>query len=357
VKTPTGSTTGSAKKIDPNPAMRTTIIIPAYNEELTVGRTILDFNAAAPDAAICVVNNNSTDGTADAVRAAFAEIRARRAKNTASGDAGAAAAGDLVLLFEPRKGKSNAMRAAFAAVDADCCVMVDADTTYAGSDLPALLKAFRDTGADMVVGDRHSSGDYGDKNTRPMHGFGNNLVRALINLLFNARLRDILSGYRVFSRRYVKTFPILSGGFELEVEMTMHALSTRLLLVEVPVSYRERPPNSVPKLNTVADGFKVLLKIFNIVRYSRPLLFFGAFAAVFLAAGLAAGALPVWEFLSNDDHKITHFPTAFLAVGLVLCGVLSFAIAVILDTLANLDRKLAETRLLALGANPTPRDA
>jgi glycosyltransferase involved in cell wall biosynthesis len=307
------------------------IIIPAFNEELTIRETILDFHAAAPDALLCVVDNNSSDKTAEITRAVFAEI-----------------AGTHLLLSEPRQGKSNAVRTAFAKVDAETYVMVDADTTYAGSDLPALLARFRATGADMLVGDRHSSGDYGDKNTRPMHGFGNNLVRALINLLFNARLHDILSGYRVFSRRYVKTFPILSGGFELEVEMTMHALSTRLLIVEEPVSYHERPPNSVPKLNTISDGYKVLLKIFNIVRYNRPLLFFGALSLLFTLAGIAAGALPVAEFFSKPDGYITHVPLAILAVGLVLCGVLAFAVAVILDMLAHLDRKLAERRLIEL---------
>ncbi|MDR3229052.1 MAG: glycosyltransferase family 2 protein [Puniceicoccales bacterium] len=323
--------------------MKTTIIIPAYNEELTIEQTIVDFHEAAPDAVICVVDNNSSDKTGEIVRTVFARIASadsastKNPKNVSS---------PHQLIFEPRQGKSNAVRTAFMQVESDVYVMVDADATYSGKDLPALLQAFGESRADMVVGDRHSSGDYGQENTRPMHGFGNNLVRDLINFIFRVKLHDILSGYRVFSRRYVKSFPILSSGFELEVEMTMHALRSRLAVVEHAVSYKERPANSFSKLNTVSDGFRVLLKIFNIVRYSRPLLFFGLVSLFFLLTGLVVGSVPVIEFIQTGFIK--HFPMAILAVGLVVCGMLSFAAAVILDMLAYVDRKLSELRLLQL---------
>jgi hypothetical protein len=198
----------------------------------------------------------------------------------------------------------------------------------------------------MVIGDRHARGDYGRENSRAMHGFGNNLVRILINYLFHAELHDILSGYRVFSRRFVKSFPILSSGFELEVEMTMHGLNSNLTLIEHPVSYKERPEFSVSKLNTFSDGFFVLLKIFNIFRHNRPFLFFGFWAFIFLVAGLIIGVTPVVEFV--ETGKVPHFPSAILAVGLVLCGFLSFSCAAILDTFVNMNRRLNEIHLMEL---------
>jgi glycosyltransferase involved in cell wall biosynthesis len=318
--------------------MRIAIVIPAYNEEITIEKTIVDFHDSCLGAKLFVVDNNSSDNTAKIVKKVFSRWPGE----------------GHVLIHETRQGKSYAIRTAFMQIEADAYVMVDADNTYSGKELPELLEIFTSNHADMVVGDRHSNGDYGEKNTRLMHGFGNNLVRNLINFLFRAKLRDILSGYRIFSRRYVKSFPILSNGFELETEMTMHALNNRLLLLEHPVSYKERPANSFSKLNTYGDGFRVLLKIFNILRYVRPLLFFGTISLFFLLSGIAVGTIPVLEFI--ETRKILHFPSAILAVGLILCGVLAFALAVILDMLADINRKNNELHLLNLSNNSRGSD-
>jgi glycosyltransferase involved in cell wall biosynthesis len=313
--------------------MRITIIIPAYNEEATIKQTLLDFHAACPQATLCVVDNNSTDRTSEVTMEAYSAFPESH----------------HILLKESRKGKSNAMRTAFMQIESDVYVMVDADSTYSGRDLFSLMDVFIKDNADMVVGDRHSSGDYSEKNTRNLHGFGNNLVKKMINILFHTNLHDILSGYRVFSRRYVKSFPILSTGFELETEMTLHALTSRLLIREIPVSYRERPPMSFSKLNTFSDGIKVVFTIFNILRYARPLFFFGIISLLVFVLGIVSGSLPVFEFF--ETGKILHFPLAILASALIICSFVSFSIAVILDMLAHLNKKTNELRLISLSGN------
>jgi hypothetical protein len=238
-------------------------------------------------------------------------------------------------------------------VDADVYVMVDADCTYSAADLEKVIGPVIAGEADMVIGDRRVSGDYERENTRAFHNFGNELVRQLINRLFNSRLNDILSGYRAFSRRFVKNFPILSAGFELETELTLHALDKRLRVQEVPVSYRDRPVGSVSKLNTFQDGLRVLGTIFSILRFTRPLFFFGLTAALLAVAGTAVGMLPVIEFL--ETRLIYHVPSAILATGLMICSLIAFAIALILDTFARQSRVSFELRLLRTSENP--RDA
>jgi hypothetical protein len=210
--------------------------------------------------------------------------------------------------------------------------MVDADMTYPASDLPALLAPVLDGRADIVCGNRHSSGVYSRENKRPLHDFGNNLVRRLINSLFNGSLEDILTGYRIMSKRFVKNYPILAAGFELETEMSIHALDKGYSIIELPTDYRDRPEGSFSKLNTFTDGMLVLKTIFSIFVKYRPLLFFSLCSFGFASASLATGAVPVLEYFHTG--KILHFPLAILASGLSILAMLSFSVAVILDSLA-----------------------
>jgi glycosyltransferase involved in cell wall biosynthesis len=295
------------------------IILPAYNEELTIVDTMKDFFSVCPEAEIYVIDNASKDRTNELARAAYRELGCKG-----------------MLMEEPRKGKAAAVRKAFMGIDADIYVMVDADMTYPASDLPALLTPVLDGRADIVCGNRHNSGTYKRENKRPFHNFGNNLVRNLINRLFNGNLEDILTGYRVMSRRFVKNYPILSGGFELETEMSIHALDKGYSILELPTDYRDRPEGSFSKLNTIADGMLVLKTIFSIFVKHRPLLFFSFCSILFAAAALSTGSLPVVEYFQTG--KVLHIPLAILASGLSILAMISFAVAVILDSLASAQR-------------------
>jgi hypothetical protein len=217
-------------------------------------------------------------------------------------------------------------------VDADIYVMADADMTYPASDLPKLLAPVLDGRADIVCGNRHDSGVYKRENKRPFHDLGNNLVRGLINALFNGSLEDILTGYRVMSKRFVKNYPILSGGFELETEMSIHALDKGYSIIEVPTEYKDRPEGSFSKLNTFADGILVLKTIFSIFVKHRPLYFFTSVSILFAISALAAGSFPVLEYFRTG--QILHIPLAILASGLSILAMLSFSVAVILDGIA-----------------------
>ncbi|SDS26546.1 Glycosyltransferase involved in cell wall bisynthesis [Opitutus sp. GAS368] len=312
--------------------MEIAIILPAYNEAKTIGSTLRDFHRALPAALLCVVDNNSTDGTAEAARATAAALPSCR----------------FLLLAEKRQGKAFAMRRAFTLIEADAYVMSDADSTYSASDLAPLLAPVLADEADMVVGDRHAQGHYRRENKRPLHNFGNSLVKALINRLFGVTLHDILSGYRVFSRTFVKSFPVLTAGFELETEITLHAVDKRFRIVELPISYQDRPAGNFSKLSTFRDGRKVLTALFSILRYNRPLLFFGGIAGVFAAFGLAIGSLPVVEYYHTG--LILHIPSAILASGLMVCAVTTSAIALILDSVAHMQRHDSELRLIELEA-------
>jgi glycosyltransferase involved in cell wall biosynthesis len=308
--------------------MITAIVIPAYNEAQTIAATIEDFASADPNCRIVVVDNNSRDETSVLAMRALERLGSRGR-----------------LIFEPRQGKSNAVRRAFSEVEADVFVMVDADCTYSASDLGRLMAPVLAGEADMTVGDRHSSGDYARENQRAFHTAGNDGVRRLINLLFNTELKDILSGYRCFSEKFVKNFPILSGGFELETELTLHALEMRFRVQEVPITYRDRPAGSVSKLNTYRDGFRVINAIFAILRYSRPMRFFSGIAAILFLLGAAIGAAPVIEFYRTS--RILHLPDAVLATGLMICSLINVAIGAILDMVARESRKAFELRLLS----------
>lgn len=295
------------------------IVLPAYNEEITIEATMRAFLAAAPQAFLVVVDNNSQDATAAIARRVLE---------------GPEATGCIVR--EERQGKGYAVRAGFAAVDAELYVLCDADSTYPAEQLAELARPVAEGRADMAVGDRHSSGAYERANKRAGHGTGNRVVASLINRLFRARLADILSGYRVFSREFVANFPILSGGFEIETEITLHALDKRFRVVEVPVAYRERPEGSVSKLDTVRDGTRVLATILQVLRYFRPLYLFGSLAVAFSLLGLGIGAVPVYQFITTG--LVLSVPAAVLAASLEVVALVFGAIGFVNDALVRQHR-------------------
>lgn len=292
---------------------RLAIIIPAYNEELTIAAVMRDFHACAPQAHIVVVDNASSDKTFELASACASEIGESH----------------CTILQESRRGKACAVKRAFSDIEADVYVMVDADCTYPAEDLDALLRPVLEGKADMVVGNRHAEGAYSRENKRPFHDWGNKLVMRLINLLFNGHLKDILSGYRVMTRDFVRSYPILVKGFAIETEMSIHALDKGFRVVEVPTHYKDRPEGSSSKLNTFSDGIRILTLICDIFVNFRPLLFFCSMAVVLLALGVSAGAVPLVEFYRCSI--ITHLPLALLAVGLVLSSILCFFTGIILN--------------------------
>ncbi len=299
--------------------MKIAIILPSYNEAQTIGETIREFYAVCPEAELWVINNNSSDDTENIALNVIAELGARGG-----------------VIIEPKQGKGNAVRRAFLEIDADIYIMSDADLTYPAERALDLIAPVIEGKADMVVGDRHSTGHYAAENKRNLHGFGNRLVRKLVNRLFNARLTDIMSGYRAFSRRFVKSYPILVEGFEIETDMTLHALDKRFRIVEIPVEYRDRPEGSVSKLNTISDGTKVIFTIARILRYYRPLTFFGGAAVIVGLVGLFT-ALPVFDEWIRERY-IHHVPLAILATGLEIVAVLLMSIGLILDSITHQDK-------------------
>jgi glycosyltransferase involved in cell wall biosynthesis len=303
------------------------VILPAYNEAITIADTIRDFNEALPEANIWVVDNASADDTARIATEALAAL----------GAAGG-------VLAEGRKGKANAVRRAFLEIEADVYLMSDSDSTYPASRARELLAPVLSGRADMVVGDRHSLGHYASGNKRPMHGAGNRFVQFLVNALFDAKLTDILSGYRAFSRRFVKHYPIIVEGFEIEADMTLHALDKRFRVLEVPVEYRDRPPGSASKLNTIRDGVRVVWVIVQLFRYYRPMLFFGSLALAMLLFGLLA-AVPVFDDWIRFRY-IYHVPLAILAASSVVVSTVFLAVGLILDGLAHQVRMRFEQEML-----------
>lgn len=306
---------------------RIAIIFPAYNEEQTIAETIRSFHTELPQAELWVVDNNSEDNTGRVAREMLAALEAKGG-----------------VIEEPRQGKGNAIRRAFHDVEADVYVMSDADLTYPAEQVHNLVKPILEGRADMVVGDRHSGGQYRHENKRPMHDFGNRLVQSMVNRLFGASLVDIMSGYRAFSRLFVKTYPILVAGFEIETDMTLHALDKRMRILEIAVDYRDRPAGSFSKLNTVRDGMRVVNTITTVLRYYRPLAFFGSAALVFALLGLWAG-LPVLEEWIRERY-IHHVPLAILATGLEIVAIMLAAIGLILDSITHQDKRRFERELL-----------
>lgn len=293
------------------------VLIPCYNEEVTIGKVVDDFRRELPEAAIYVYDNNSTDRTAAIAREHGAVVR-----------------------HEPRQGKGNVVRQMFRDVEADYYLMVDGDDTYPAESARALLEPLRADVADMTVGDRLSNGSYGEENDRAFHGFGNDLVRWLIKAIYGYAFDDVMTGYRAFTRTFVKTMPVLSSGFQIETELSIHAVDKRWRIVDVPIEYRDRPAGSESKLSTFEDGAKVLMAIASLFRESKPLAFFGWIAFVFFVLGLVVGVPVVLEFFQTG--LVPKFPSTVLATGLVFCGALCVTAGAILDTVAKTNRKMWE---------------
>ncbi len=295
------------------------VLIPCYNESQTIAKVVKDYREALPEAVIYVYDNNSTDHTDEIARGAGAVVR-----------------------YEYKQGKGNVMRTMFREIDAECYLMIDGDDTYPAENARTMTDLILERKADMVIGDRLSS-TYFTENKRPFHNMGNRLVRGLINTIFKSEIKDIMTGYRAFSYEFVKSFPILSKGFEIETEMSIHALDKNFRLVEVPVTYRDRPAGSVSKLNTYRDGMRVLRTIARLFRDYRPFSFFGwlgffcfliasAFFGPVLADYLATGLVP-------------KFPTLIVCSGLYVVAILLWISGLILDVITKKHRQLFELYL------------
>lgn len=297
------------------------VLIPCYNEALTVAKVICDYRQALPEANIYVYDNNSTDHT-DAI----------------AKDAGA------IVRYEYRQGKGNVVRSMFRDIEADCYLMIDGDDTYPANNAREMCNAVLKNGADMVIGDRLSA-TYFEENKRLFHGCGNILVRKFINTLWHPKeeIKDVMTGYRAFSPLFVKSFPVLSQGFEIETEMTIHALDNNLYIKSLPVVYRDRPMGSNSKLNTYRDGMKVLLTIFNLYRYYKPLKFFGI-VALLLAFISAVLFVPVF-FEYMQTGLVPRFPTLIVSGFSMLAAILAFSGGLILDTHAKNSRKHMEVQM------------
>lgn len=307
--------------------MELAIIIPAYNEEVTIKEVITRFHKAAEDASIYVIDNNSKDSTRKIAEKTIKKLSCKGA-----------------VIFEGRQGKGNAVRRAFMDIDADIYAMVDADLTYSEKDLAKLIQPIKENVCDIVVGDRLTEGLYSKENKRMFHDFGNNLVKGMINFLYKNNIKDVMSGYRIFNRFFVKNFPILSEGFEIETEMTLHTLDKRFRVKEIPISYVDRPEGSESKLNTISDGIRVVKTIFTIFKHYKPLSFFGIATFMFFILGLAAGIPPIIEFI--QDQFVKKVPLSILASGLMICAIINFAIGLILDTVVKYNRFNYELQLL-----------
>ena len=297
------------------------VLVPCYNEEMTVEKVCRDFLELLPEATIYVYDNNSTDRTYEIASNIDPRVVVRR---------------------ERRQGKGNVVRSMFRDIEADCYVMVDGDDTYPAEHAPEMIRLVLEEGFDMVIGDRLSS-TYFTENKRPFHNFGNVLVRGLINKIFSSDLRDIMTGMRAFSRTFVKSVPIERGGFELETEMTINALDMKLRIAEIPIMYRDRPEGSVSKLNTFRDGFRVLRTILRMFRDYRPMLFFGAVALICLIVALVL-FIPVFaDYLRTG--LVQRFPTLIVAVGFAEGFLISLACGMILDVNVSKNRQRSLVRV------------
>lgn len=303
--------------------MKIAVLIPCYNEEIAIPAVVRDFRAALPDADIYVYDNNSSDDTAQVAR-----------------DAGA------IVRTETQQGKGHVVRRMFSDIDADAYVLVDGDNTYEAAAAPAMVDTlFRDR-LDMVTGARitDSKGAY-----RPGHRFGNWMLTFLVRSIFGDRIKDMLSGYRVFSRRFVKSFPALSRGFETETEFTVHALELRMPIADIDTAYGDRPPGSESKLNTIKDGIRIFRLILSLMKEERPFRFFGVLALVGAVGALGLGIPVVFDFL--DTGLVQRFPTAILASSIMIMALLLLVIGLVLDTV-TLGRR--EMKRLAYLSYPAP---
>lgn len=282
------------------------VLIPCYNEEITIAKVINDFKKELPNAEIYVFDNNSTDKSAQIALEHGATV-----------------------VKEPKQGKGYVIVSMFQKVDADIYVMVDGDDTYPAESVHELIEPIMNHDADMTVGTRLSK--YKSKAFKPLNLFGNFLVVNLVNKVFDSDLKDIMTGYRAFNKEFVKNIPLDSKGFEVETQLVIQSLYYQYKIKEIEIELRQRPEGSSSKLNTFTDGFRVLLTILNIAKAYRPLLFFGTLGLVFLFLGIGLGMIPVFEFFNTG--LVTHFPTAILATGLVSVSMIFFAIDLILDSI------------------------
>ena len=300
------------------------VIVPCFNEAAAIGKVVADFRAALPGATVYVYDNNSTDGTSQVAAAAGAEVRR-----------------------EHRRGKGNVVRRMFQDVEADVYLMVDGDDTYDARVAPRLVERLVEENLDMVVGRRIET--HQDA-YRAGHRLGNAVLTGLVRWLFGANIVDMLSGYRVFSRRFVKSFPSSSREFEIETELTVHAMQMKMAVAEIDTDYKERPPGSASKLRTFRDGWRILLTITNLMRNERPLLFFSLIGALLLIASIALGIPLVLEYA--ETGLVPRFPTAILCTGLIVISFISIATGLILDLVSHVRR---ETKRLAYLGIPPPR--
>lgn len=295
------------------------VLIPCYNEARTIEKVITDYKNVLPEADIYVYDNNSSDGTDEIAKKAGAIVR-----------------------YEYHQGKGNAIRAMFCDIVADCYIMVDGDDTYPAECARQMVDLVLEKKADMVIGDRLSS-TYFTENKRPFHNIGNTLVRACVNRLFKGSITDIMTGYRAFSPLFVKAFPIVSQGFEIETEMSIFALDKNMHIESIPVLYRDRPQGSTSKLNTYKDGIKVLLTIIKLYKDYRPFQFFGWIAMILFLFGIFLFVPVFREYLVTG--MVPRFPTLFVSICAMIIGALSLACGFILDTVAKFNRKDFEIKL------------
>lgn len=295
------------------------VLIPCYNESKTIEKVVTDFKKALPEATIYVYDNNSNDGTAEIASAAGAVVR-----------------------HEYQQGKGNVIRRMFREIDADCYIMTDGDDTYPAESAREMADCVLERHADMVVGDRLSS-TYFEENKRPFHNFGNSLVRSSINSLFHTNIKDIMTGYRAFSYQFVKTFPVLSQGFEIETEMSIHAADKNMFVENVVIEYRDRPEGSESKLNTYSDGFKVLRTIASLFRTYKPMAFFGIIAAVLTILGIGF-MIPVLTDYQRTG-LVNRFPTLIVCGFFILAALNAFFAGLQLQTITRKNRQDFEMQL------------
>ncbi len=295
------------------------VLVPCYNEEATVAKVVRDAKAALPEAVVYVYDNNSSDRTSELAHEAGAIVR-----------------------FEPRQGKGYVIRRMFREIDALCYIMIDGDDTYPLEYAAQMAEQVLEHQADMVVGDRLSS-TYFTENKRPFHNFGNSIVRASINKLFKCDIKDIMTGYRAMSYEFVKSYPVLSRGFEIETEMTIHAVFNQMVIVNVPVEFRNRPEGSESKLNTYTDGAKVLTTIVKLYKNYKPLQFFSALAAVML---MVAAVMFIWVFARFlNSHLVENMPTLVVSGFISLGALQAFFSGLILSDMVTKNRREFERTL------------
>ncbi len=296
------------------------VLIPCYNEEKTISKVVKDYKNALPQADIYVYDNNSTDNTVELAENAGAIVR-----------------------HEYKQGKGNVIRKMFSEIEADCYLMIDGDDTYPAESAKEMCDYILEGKADMVIGDRLSS-TYFKENKRLFHNFGNKLVRFLINVLFKGNVKDIMTGYRAFSYKFVKTFPVLSKGFEIETEMTIHALDKNFLLKEIPIEYRDRPDGSTSKLNTYVDGVKVLKTIARLFKEYKPTMFFGLVSLVFFVFSILLGTPVFVEYFKTGI--VPRFPTLIFAGFMLIVACLMLICGIILEVVVNKHKQLFELILI-----------